>query len=73
MKKGKYMMKQLGNLAIVCAQRENTTLMMQRGQVRVVTYHRGGNITLLAAWDDDKRIDEIIHELNFGKYAEKAA
>lgn len=66
-------MKQLGNLAIVCAQRENTTLMMQRGQVRVVAYHRGGYVTLLAPWDDDKRISEIIRELNFGKYAGKAA
>ena len=66
-------MKQLGNLAIVCAQRENTLLMVQRGQVKVVTYRHGGYITLHADWDDDKRIEEIIKDLNFGKYAEKAA
>ena len=66
-------MKQLGNLAIVCAQRKNTTLMVERGKARVVTNCRGGYISLTAAWDDDERISAIIHELNFGKYAEKAA
>ena len=66
-------MKQLGNLAIVCAQRENTLLMVQHGQVKVVTYRHGGYITLHAGWDDDEAISEIIRDLNFGRFAEKAA
>ena len=62
-------MKQFGNLAIICAQRPDVTLLMQKGQVRVVAYHRGGYVTLLSAWDDEERIGEIIRELNFGRFA----
>ena len=66
-------MKQLGNLAIVCAQRNDLTFVMLRGQVNVIV-RSGENSydTLTVAWDDDETISEIIHELNFGKYAEKA-
>lgn len=66
-------MKQLGNLAIVCAQRENTLLMVQHGRIKVVTYRHGGYITLHADWDDDDAISAIIRDLNFGRFAVKAA
>lgn len=65
-------MKQLGNLAIICAQRKDLTFVMLRGLVNVIV--RSGESsydTLTVAWDDDETISEIIHELNFGKYAEK--
>lgn len=65
-------MKQLGNLAIVCAQRKDLTFVMLRGLVNVIV--RSGESsydTLTVAWDNET-ISEIIHELNFGKYAEKA-
>ena len=66
-------MKQLGNLAIVCAKRPDVTFLMERGQIKVVAYHRGGYQTMIANWDDDARIEEMDHQLNFGRYAEKAA
>ena len=66
-------MKQLGNLAIVCAQRENTLLMVQHGRIKVVTYQHGGYITLHADWDDDDAISAIIRDLNFGRFVVKAA
>ena len=47
-------MKQLGNLAVVCAQRTG------EGPERAV---------LTAKWDDDETIQSIIRELNFGRYA----
>ena len=53
-------MKQLGNLAIVCAQRSDVLLEIH-----------GGQNTLCISWDDDCFIQHIIHELNFGKYANK--
>lgn len=67
------MMKQLGNLALVCAKRNDLTFVMLRGQVNVIV--RSGESaydTLTAAWNDNEAIRAIIHELNFGKYAEKA-
>ena len=65
------MMKQLGNLALVCAKRNDLTFVMLRGQVNVIV--RSGESsydTLTVAWDDDAGINEIIRELNRGKYAE---
>ena len=67
------MMKQLGNLALVCAKRNDLTFVMLRGQVNVIV--RSGESsydTLTVAWDNDETIRAIIHEMNFGKYAEKA-
>lgn len=66
-------MKQLGNLAIVCAQRQDVALTLLRGQVQVTAYQECGHETMIAEWDDEERINRIIHELNFGKYAGKAA
>ena len=49
-------MKQLGNLAIVCARRKDVTL----------------RIEFSADWDDDETILSVIHELNFGRCAPKS-
>ena len=62
-------MNQLGNLVIVCAQRDDVRLWMQRGVVYVNVGKGCFNKVLTATWTDDKQIAKIIHELNFGAYA----
>ncbi len=64
-------MKQLGNLAIVCAKREDVLMQLHCG---IVSVHFGSGPqreTVTAKWDDDKAISAIVYELNFGKRAEK--
>ncbi len=62
-------MKELGNLAIICARRSDVLLQVQDG---IVTVHVGAGherAALHSAWDNDMEIRRVIHELNFGKYA----
>lgn len=66
-------MKQLGNLAIVCAKRKDTLLQMLNGNVAVHLGSGSDRAVLSAEWDDDDKISAIIHELNFGRYKEGAA
>ena len=59
-------MKQLGNLALVCARKD--IVMVEIGGRVYVRYERGiESETLSADWDDDDAIDDIIHTINFGK------
>ena len=62
-------MKQIGNLAVVCARRQD--VLLQVGSEKVCVHVGAGpeRNTLHAAWDDDDAIQRIVHELNFGKYA----
>ena len=63
-------MKQLGNLAIVCAQRPEVLMQIHGG---IVTVHVGcgpERASLHMQWDDDAGVSRIVHELNFGKYRE---
>lgn len=62
-------MKQVGNLAIVCAQRQDVTMQIKSGQVEVNVHQGCRIIPLVAKWDDDKRIEGFIRELNHGDYA----
>lgn len=64
-------MKQLGNLAVVCAQRPEVLLQLHGGMVSIHVGEGPQRAALNAKWDDDKAISEIVHELNFGKYAMK--
>ncbi len=60
-------MKQLGNLAVVCAERKDVLMQIHNG---IVSVHYGAGPTretATARWDDDKAISEIVYELNFGK------
>ena len=57
-------MKELGNLAIVCAQRTDVELSIKNGSVFVHIKERP--TTMSAEWDNDEKILDIIHELNFG-------
>ena len=50
-------MKQIGNLAIVCAQRPDVLMQIYGGTVSST------------AWEDDDAIQDMIRELNFGRYA----
>lgn len=59
-------MKQLSNLAVVCATKKDVLLQIHNG---VVSVHYGSGPTretATAKWDDDKAISGIVYELNFG-------
>ena len=64
-------MKQIGNLAIVCAQRKDVTLRIEQGRVMVMLDGTYAPTTFSADWDDDETILSVIHELNFGQCAPK--
>ena len=64
-------MKQLGNLAVVCAGKKDVLLQIHNG---VVSVHYGEGPTRETAttrWDDDEAIRAIVYELNFGKGVEQ--
>ena len=66
-------MKQLGNLAMVCAQRPEVLMLLHNG---IVTVHVGKGPerkALAAAWNDDAEISRIIAAINFGEYAPNRA
>ena len=64
-------MKQLGNLAIVCARRRDTLLQVLDGTVTVHVGHGPARAVLSADWQDDAKISEFIHELNHGRFREE--
>ncbi|NBI66580.1 hypothetical protein D1646_07075 [Pseudoflavonifractor sp. 60] len=66
-------MKQLGNLAIVCARRPEALMQVYGGKVTVYVGSGPEREVLHTAWDNDAEISRIVHELNFGKYAKEAA
>lgn len=61
-------MKQLGNLAIICAQRPELLLQLRGGLVSVQVKNRAA---MKATWDDDARIEKMIYELNFGTFSKE--
>ena len=61
-------MKQLGNLAIICAKRPDVLMQIYNSLVCVHIGSGPQRATLSAAWDDDTEILRIISELNFGQY-----
>lgn len=64
-------MKQLGNLAIVCAKRPDVLLQIYDGYVSVHAGVGTERRTMLARWEDDEAISGFICELNYGRYAER--
>ena len=62
-------MKQLGNLAMVCAQRPEVLMMLYGGEVAVHVFDGPERTVMNCAWDNDTEISRIIHELNFGRCA----
>ena len=66
-------MKQLGNLALVCARRPGILMQVYGGQVSVFVGTGPERTVLSTSWDDDEKIGHIIHELNFGKLSSRKA
>ena len=67
-------MKELGNLAVVCAKRkDNVLLQVHNGKVSVHVGDGPDRRTMNANWADNEKVKKMIHELNFGKYAEEKA
>ena len=64
-------MKQLGNLAIVCARRTDVLLQILNGQATVFVGRGPGRASTTMNWDDDIKISETVQKLNFGEYSEK--
>lgn len=62
-------MKQLGNLAVVCAQRPDVLMQIYGSEVSVHVGEGPERAVLSTKWDDDETIQSIIRELNFGRYA----
>ncbi len=63
-------MKQLGNLALVCARRPSMLMQIHDGEVAVYVGAGPDRVVLRAASNDDAAISEMIRELNFGRYAQ---
>lgn len=59
----------LGNLAIVCAQRPDVLMQIYGGTVSIHVGEGPERATLSTAWEDDDTIQDMIRELNFGRYA----
>lgn len=64
-------MKQIGNLAVVCAMRPDILFQLHDQQAAVYVGQGPQRAVMSAPWDDDQLILKIIHELNFGTYAQK--
>lgn len=64
-------MKQIGNLAIICARRKDVSLRIEQGSVMVLLNGTYALAVFSADWDDDETILSVIHELNFGRYTPK--
>ena len=64
-------MKQLGNLAIVCAKRMDVLLQIYDGYASVHVGEGPERASMVAKWDDDEAIGGFVHELNYGKYAKE--
>lgn len=64
-------MKQIGNLAIVCARRSDVQMEIRNRTVSVLVGTIAPKEAWFADWDDDAAITALIHELNFGRYKEQ--
>ncbi len=64
-------MKQLGNLAVVCARRPEVLMSVFNGNVIISLGDGPDRKILTAPWNDDEKINRLIYELNFGAYAGK--
>lgn len=64
-------MKQLGNLAIVCAQRSDVLLQILNGNATVFVGSGPDRKSITTDWGDDRKIAELIQELNFGSLSER--
>lgn len=66
-------MKQLGNLAIVCAKRPEVLMTLYGGRVAVHIGAGPNRAVMDCPWDNDAEVSSIIHELNHGRYSANGA
>lgn len=66
-------MKQLGNLALVCAKRRDTLMQVLDGSVTVHVGRGPDKAAFSMDWHDDAKIFELILELNHGRFREEVA
>ena len=64
-------MKQLGNLAIICAKRSDLLFQINNSKVSIEVGASNNRETLSADWRNEEKINEFIMELNHGKLTEK--
>jgi alkanesulfonate monooxygenase SsuD/methylene tetrahydromethanopterin reductase-like flavin-dependent oxidoreductase (luciferase family) len=64
-------MKQLGNLAVICARRRDALLQVSNGRATLFVGTGPDRGAITAEWDDDARIEKMIYELNYGRFAER--
>ena len=64
-------MKQLGNLAIICAKRPEVMMTVYDDRVTVHVGDGPDRAAMCCACGSDAEINRMIYELNFGKYAGK--
>ena len=70
-------MKQLGNLAVICAQRPELLLQLRGGAGvaaggdGLVSVQAKNRAAMEAVWNDDARIEKMIYELNFGAFSKE--
>jgi len=64
-------MKLIGNLAATCSKRPDVLMQVYDYTVMVYVNFGPERTYMMAAWDDDTKISQIIHELNHGKFAVK--
>ncbi|MCM1488875.1 MAG: hypothetical protein NC203_10970 [Firmicutes bacterium] len=64
-------MKQLENLAIVCAKRPDILLQIYDGYVSVHVGEGTKRASMVAKCEDDDAINGFIYEVNYGKYAKQ--
>ena len=63
-------MLQLGNLAVVCARRDDVLMQIYGGTVAIHVGQGHARESINLGWRDNAKIEHTIHELNFGKYAD---
>ena len=59
-------MKQLGNLAVVCARRPDVLMQLYQGRVSLYVGEGPERAVCTARWEDDAAISGMIYALNFG-------
>lgn len=62
-------MKELGNLAVICAGRMDILLQIYDGYACVYVGEGPERAYMIAPCNDDEALRQIVRELNFGRYA----
>ena len=62
-------MKELGNLAVICAGRMDILLQIYDGYACVYVGECPERAYMIAPCNDDEALRQIVRELNFGRYA----